>query len=227
MKRRLGWAAAILVVLALVADFGAKLIVENLAARALASRRGVNGGVDVSFGGFPFLLHLKDRSFTSMTVSAEDVRGGSFATASDVGAATEARIASARIEMDDVTIDGDLWGDDPDRAVAAGAGRGTASMTGAELNRLVPDQYPVRLRLLDGAVRVTATTPAGEETVEVTEEAVSVEPGGTLTIEAPEPVGSIPIPLPQLVSGVTFRGVAVTEGRLEVEFAFRDLRLEL
>lgn len=225
--RRLLWALGVLVVLAVVADFGAKLLVENLAARALSNRRGVDGSVDVSFGGFPFLLHLKDRRFASVTVGAQNVRGGSFATASGIDARSEVDIASVRLEMHDVEIDGNPWGDDADVGLTARTGEGTAALTGAELNRLVPARYPVRLQLLPGAVRVTASTPAGEQTTDVPEEAVRVEPDGTLIVEAPPPVGAMAIPLPQLVDGVTFERVDVTRGRLEVTLSMQDVKVSL
>ncbi len=226
--KRLAIFLVVLLALAVIGDFGAKVLVENLAGRALASHRGVNGSVDVSLGGFPFLLHLKDREFSSVRVEAEDVRGGSFATSSNLGAQSEARIDSVRLEMRDVTIRGDLWGDDPDRAVAAAAGEGAASIGSASLNRMVPEEYAVRLTLLDGAVRVTADTPAGAESAEVSSDRVRIDPDqGTLVIEAPPPVGAIVIPLPQLVSGIRFRSVDVTPGSLDLAFVLSDVRFEL
>ncbi|MDQ3952984.1 MAG: DUF2993 domain-containing protein [Actinomycetota bacterium] len=223
---RLARVAIVVVMLLLVADFGAKLLVENLAANALSSRRGVNGSVGVSFGAFPFLLALKDRHFGSVTVEAENVRSGGFATASDVRPQAEARLESVRFELDDVDVVGDVWRDDPKGRVSASSGAGAATLTQESLNGLVPPQHPVRLTLRDGSIRVTATSPAGTQEVEVSESDVRLE-ASTLVVQSPPPVGAIVIPLPELVEGVTFEDWDVTDGGLELTFSLKDVELKL
>jgi hypothetical protein len=229
--KRLVRVLVVLIVLAVVVDFGAKLLVQNLAARALSSRRGVNGSVDVSFGGFPFLLALKDRSFGSVTVEAEDVRSGGFTTAQDVAPASEARMESVRLELEDVTIEGDVWRDDSDGRVSATSGEGAATLSQNALNRMVPGEYSARLTLRDGRIRVTASAAQlGTQEVEVAEDQIRLEAGegsGTLIIEAPAPVGAITIPLPTLVDGVVFDGFDVRAGELDLDFEVRDVNLEL
>jgi hypothetical protein len=221
--------AIVLAVLLGIADVGARILVENLAGRALASRRGFNGDVDVGFGGFPFLLHLKDRRFDTVTVEAEDVRSGGFAGAA-VDAGTEVRVDSVRFEMRDVEVTGKLWSDDPDRSVTARAGSGTAAIGQAALNRLVPTQYDLRLALLNGAVRVTGTVPglpqAGEQSVEVPADGVTLE-GNELVVAAPAPLGAVRIPIPVLAEGVSFESVRVAPGRLDLTFSVRGLSLDL
>lgn len=220
-------AVIVVVVLGVLVDFGAKLLVENLAARALSSRRGVNGSVDVSFGGFPFLWSLKDRHFVSVTVEASDVRGDGFAA----GSPSEARMESVRLELEDVTVEGEVWRDGGDGRVVASRGQGSATIAQADLNRLVPSEYSARLALRDGSVRVTANaTPVGPQDVEVAEDQVRLESGdgsGTLVIEAPSPVGAITIPLPVLVDGVVFEDFDVRSGELELRFSVRAVNLEL
>ena len=229
--RRLTRIVIVVVVLLVAADFGVKILVENLAGRALASRRGVNGSVDVSFGGFPFLLHLKDREFSSVTIEAEDVRSGGFGGVSDLAPSAEGRIDSVRLELRDVAVEGDVWRDDHNGAVTAASGGGTASVGGAALNRLVPEEHDVRLTLLEDAVRVTGEVPnLGTQAVEVPEDRLRLEPGaggGALVIDAPAPIGSIAIPLPQLVEGLTFRRLDVADGRIDLTFVARDVRVEL
>lgn len=229
--KRLVRVLVVLIVLAVVVDFGAKLLVENLAARALSSRRGVSGSVDVSFGGFPFLLALMDRSFGSVTVEADDVRGGGFTTAQGVGPASEARMESVRLELEDVTIEGDVWRDDSDGRVSATSGDGSATLSQNALNRMVPGEYSARLTLRDGTIRVTASAAQlGTQEVEVAEDRIRLEAGegsGTLIIEAPAPVGAITIPLPALVDGVVFDGFDVRAGELDLDFEVRDVNLEL
>ncbi len=228
--KRFARVVIVLVALAVVVDFGAKLLVENVAARALSSRRGVNGSVDVSFGGFPFLWSLKDRRFGSVTVEATDVRSGGFATGS-VEPASEARMGSLRLVLEDVTIAGDVWRDGSDGRVSASAGRGSATLGQNALNRMVPSEYSARLALRDASVGVAANvTAAGPQEVEVAEDQVRLEPGagsGTLVIEAPAPVGAITIPLPALVDGVEFEGFDVRAGELELTFRVREVDLEL
>jgi hypothetical protein len=219
----------VLVLLLVVADFGARLLVENLAGRALSSRRGFNGPVDVGFGGFPFLLHLKDRNFDSVTVEAEDVRSGGFAGAG-VTSGTEVRVSTIRFRMEDVQVTGDLWGDDPDRKIAAAEGSGTAVIGQAALNRLVPAQHDLTLTLLQDRVRVTGTLPhlpqAGEQTVEVPAGGVRLE-GAELVVEAPAPIGAIRIPIPVFAQGVEFESVGISPRELDLTFGVRDLRLAL
>ncbi len=217
----------VVVVLAVLVDFGAKLLAENLAARALSSRRGVDGSVDVSFGGFPFLWSLKDRHFGRVTVEASDVRSDGFAPSSSA----EARLESVRLELEDVTVEGEVWRDGGDGTVLASSGQGSATMAQAALNRLVPSEYSARLALRNGSVRVTANvTPLGPQDVEVAEDQVRLESGdgsGTLVIEAPAPVGAITIPLPPLVDGVVFEDFDLRSGELELRFRVREVNLEL
>ncbi|HEX2057621.1 MAG TPA: DUF2993 domain-containing protein [Actinomycetota bacterium] len=224
--KRLWRIALVLVVLLLAADFGAKLLVQNLAANALSSRRGVNGSVDVSFTGFPFLLALMDRNFSSVTVEAEDVRSGGFVTGGSVGPATEARLASVRLELDDVAVVGDVWRDDAKGRVTAVSGRGSARLTQQSLNGLVPAQYSARLTLRDGSIRVTASSQLGTQEVEVPESDVRLD-GSTLVVQAPSPVDAISIPLPEMAPGVTFEGFDVTDGGLDLELTLRDVELKL
>lgn len=225
--KRLRRVLVILVVLAVVADFGAKLVVQNLAARALSSRRGVNGSVDVSFGGFPFLLSLADRHFDSVTVEAEDVRSGGFATGTDVTPESEARMASVTLELEDVTIEGRVWRGDSDGRVLARSGDGSATLSQAALNRMVPEQYSAQLALADGSVRVSATSAQlGTQEVELAEDQVRLE-SGSLVIEAPAPVGSISIPLPVVVDGVVFEDVDVGDRALDLVFRVERIELEL
>ena len=230
MVKRLVRVVVVLVVLLVAVDFGAKLLVENLAARALSSRRGVNGPVDVSFGGFPFLWSLKDKSFGRVTVEAEDVRSGGFASASGVGPASEAKMDSVRLELEDVTVRGDVWRDGEGGSVSATNGRGSATLGQGALNRLVPSEYSARLALRDGSIRVTVSSTFGEQEAEVAEDQVRLEPGdgaGTLVIDAPSPVGPITIPLPALVDGVVFEDLDLKRGELELTFSVEDVKLEL
>lgn len=219
----------VLVVLLVIADVGARVLVENLASRALASRRGFDGDVDVGFGGFPFLLHLKDRRFDTVTVEAQDVRSGGFAGAA-VDAGTEVRVDSVSFEMRDVEVIGKVWGDDPDRRVTAGAGSGAATIGQPALNQLVPAQHDLRLVLLNGSVRVTGTVPgvpqAGEQSVEVPADGVTLE-ANELVVAAPAPLGAVRIPIPVLAEGVSFESVRVERGRLELTFSVRGLSLDL
>ena len=229
--KRLVRALIVLVVLAVLVDFGAKLLVENLAARALSSRRGVNGSVDVSFGGFPFLLALKDRHFGSVTIEAADVRSGGFMTAAAPSATSEARMESVRLELDDVEVTGQVWRDDGGGRVAATSGSGSVTLSGAALNKMVPPEYSARLTLRDGSVRVVVDTGQfGTHEAEVAEDDVRLEAGsgaGALVVEAAAPVGAITIPLPTLVEGAVFEDVDVRRGSLELTFSVRSVNLEL
>lgn len=229
MKRLLR-VGLVLVALAVLVDFGAKFLVESLASRALSSRRGVNGSVDVSFGGFPFLWSLKDRHFGSVTVEATDVRSGGFTTSAGVATGSEARMESVRLELEDVEVDGQVWSEGKGNVSASG-GRGSATLSQSSLNRLVPSEYSARLTLRDGSVRVTANaTPMGPQEVDVAEEGVRLEPGtgaGTIVIEAPSPVGPLTVPLPALVDGVAFEDLDVRRGELVLTFSVREVKLEL
>jgi hypothetical protein len=223
-------AVIVVVVLVVVVDFGAKLLVENLAARAVSSRRGVNGSVDVSFGGFPFLLALKDRHFGSVTIEAADVRSGGLMTAAAPSPGTEARMESVRLELEDVAISGQVWRDDGGGRVSATSGGGSIVLSQSALNKMVPSEYSARLALRDGSVRVLASTALGEQEAAVAEDDVRLEAAagsGTLIVDTGSPVGAITIPLPTLIEGVTFDGVDVRRGELELTFSVQDVDLEL
>lgn len=229
--KRLFRVLIVLVVLVVAVDLGAKLLVENLAAKALSSRRGVDGSVDVSFGGFPFLLALKDRHFGSVTIEATDVRSGGFMTASAPSPQSETRMESVRLELEDVGVSGQVWRDDGGGRVSATSGKGSATLSQSALNKMVPPEYSAKLTLRDGSVRVVVDTGQfGTHEAEVAEDAVRLEAGagsGTLVVEAAEPVGAITVPLPTLVEGVVFEGIDVRGGELELRFSVRDVNLEL
>ncbi|HYP23210.1 MAG TPA: DUF2993 domain-containing protein [Actinomycetota bacterium] len=224
-------ALVVLVVLLVAVDFGAKLLVENLASRALSNRRGVNGSVDVSFGGFPFLLALKDRRFGNVTIEADDVRSGGFMTASAPSPQSEVRMDSVRLELEDVAVSGQVWRDDGDGRVSATSGGGSAVLSQSALNKMVPPEYSSKLTLRDGSVRVVANTAQfGTHEAEVAEDQVRLEGdagSGTLVVEAAAPVGAITIPLPTLIDGVVFEDIDVRRGELELMFSVRDVSLEL
>jgi hypothetical protein len=223
-------AVVVLVVLGVAVDFGAKLLVENLAAKALASRRGMNGSVEVTFGGFPFLLSLTGRHFASVTIEAEDVRGGGLETSPATTSAPDARIESVTLELDDVDIEGQVWRDDAGGHASAASGGGQATLSQNALNRMVPGEYSARLLLRDGSISVSANTPFGAREVEVAEDDVRIEGGagaGVLVIQAPSPVGAISVPLPNLVDGVHFDGLDVEAGALTLTFDLRDVDLAL
>lgn len=225
--KRLARVLIVIVVLAVAVDFGAKLLVENLAAQVLSSRRGVNGSVDVSFGGFPFLLALKDRHFGSVTIEAEDVRSGGFMTAPAPSPASEARMESVRLVLDDVAVSGQVWRDDADGRVSAASGGGSVTLTQRALNEMVPPEHSARLTLRDGSVRVVADAGEfGTHEAEMAEDDVRLE-GGSLTIEAAAPIGTITIPLPAVVEGVVFEGLDVRNGALDLTFEVREVTLEL
>lgn len=229
--KRLARVLIVIVVLAVGADFGAKLLVENLAAQALSSRRGINGSVDVSFGGFPFLLALKDRHFGSVTIEAEDVRGGGFMTAAAPAPGTETRMETVRLELDDVAVSGQVWRDDAGGRVSATSGGGSVTVSQAALNKMVPPEYSAQLTLRDGSIRIVSNAGEfGTHEAEVAERDVRLEAGagaGTLIVEAAAPVGAITIPLPMVIEGVVFDGVDVRRAELVLEFSVRDVNLEL
>jgi hypothetical protein len=228
--KRLVRVVVVLAVLAVAVDFGAKLLVENLAARAVSSRRGVNGSVDVSFGGFPFLLALKDRHFGDVTIEAADVRSGGFMTSSAPSPGTETRMESVRLELEDVDVTGQVWRDDGGGRVSATSGGGAVVLSQNALNKIVPPEYSARLTLRQGSLHVEAESQFGAHEAEVAEEDVRLEAGpgsGTLVVEAAAPLGAITIPLPTLVDGVAFEGFDVRRGELELTFSVQDVSLEL
>lgn len=218
--------AVVVVVLLLIADFGTKIVVENLAGRAVSSRRGFNGDVDVTFGGFPFLMSLKDRHFDEVIVAARDVRSSGFTDAA-VADGVEVRVDAVDLRMEDVTVHGDLWGDDPGRKVVAARGNGRVILGQASLNRLVPSQYDVSLALRFDVVRVTGTFPqGGAQSFDVPSEQVRLD-AGDLLIDAPAPVGELRIPLPPLADGVVFDSAMVAPRQLDLTFEVSRLNLSL
>lgn len=148
--RKLLLAAALVVVLLVVADLGARQLAEEQIAERVAAAEGVRGQARVEIESFPFVGRLlASGTVTDLSVSVDDVR------------AERLRFATVAVDLDRVRISrSDLLSDR--RVVLQDAGRGVAraEMTQEELSRLVDLPVTVergRLRVRVAGQQVTAT----------------------------------------------------------------------
>jgi LmeA-like phospholipid-binding len=146
--RAIAIAVAILVVLLLLADVGARRYEEARVASAIQKSLNLRAKPAVSLHGFPFLAEVVQGKISTGTVSASTIRQSSI------------RFSDVHLVLQDITfsvsqlVNGNL------HAIHAVRGLGRAAVTAAALNffRLGPLSAPidVQLTLVDGTLRISA-----------------------------------------------------------------------
>jgi hypothetical protein len=197
-----------LAIIFVVGDFVAKRFAEQKAGDELQTQLELSSTPDVSFSGWPFIVRAVKGEFAEV-----DVDTRSF----EVKDLTFERV---HLAMNEVTFSvSDLLRGNAD-AVQARGGRGSASLSEAELNdALETHGAPFTLKLGDGVAM--AELPDGSEIeadLDVTDDVLSIAPQSH--------AGGVEVGLPALLDNLTYRAVTIEDGSAEVSLTIGPTTLQ-
>ena len=201
--RRLLIALAVLVVLLVGADIGARVIAERVVGRQIESSLHLSERPSVSLGGFPFLLHFAEGSFPSASARASRLQEQFVSFSSFV------------LTLRDLTFDPARVLSGSGESVRAGSGTGLATMTAAEANDALHSRgIDATVRFTDG--RVVVRSPFLQREIPAT---LDVS-GRLLVVRSTDPAipRAFSLPLPQVLAGLRFTSVHVEGSALVFRF---------
>jgi len=187
------------------ADFGLRFYTQRRIGDELAASLRLSRRPSVSIEGFPFLVHAFEGEFPSASADGADLATGGI-TLNDV-----------RLELRDVRFSlGQLVGGDA-TTIRARSGDGTATLTAAELTRILRDQgAPVTVRIGAGGLTIESDLIPGSIRAKIRVD------GRTIRITA----GGIPTPfaiqVPAFVEGLTLTGVQLQDGAAVLAFRLKE-----
>ena len=198
-------------------DIGARLVAEDRTEATLEQRDYLGAdSFEIEVDDFPFLWHLTQRVFPQVVITGTDVH------------TEQADLEWARLDLRDVEWSLPDERNSPDLLVRARSGRGVAALSSEGLTALLADTADVEVELLQDELKIAGAE--GDATVG--EDALTIEvfePGdtGALRIDAPNPVGSLVAPLPELVEGMEMRTAEIQGGELRLSFSLDEVELGL
>lgn len=205
MKWILGFLAAVLV-LAGVGDALARSAAEKRAAEHVRRSLDLDETPGVSLGGWPFLVHALRGSFPTIEVDAGSLR------------ARGVRLENVAVTLEDVEVKLDQILAGSAEGVRSKGGKGVATLSEDELNRVVARAGPVATVRLEGdRAFVEAGGQEAPGTLEVT--------GTELVIKSEGLPRALRIELPGVIEGLTYEAVEVRDGRAHLEFGLSSARL--
>ena len=214
----------VIVVLAVLLDFGARLLVENLVADRVADNLKLEETPAVHLDGFPFVAQVLSRRFSTASMEMEQVRR------------SRTKLTSVVLKLRNVSfserghrgVSGMRW-------IQIGRGDGRASLGEDALRDILESQdIDLDVALSDGFVVVRAPTcPGASETpcqARFGSGAVTVDNdgvAGVLVIPAPPPLDPIRITLPEIVDGFRAESAQIRRDRVVMAITLRDVDMFL
>lgn len=204
----------ILVVLAVVADSWVRGVAERRLATELQSSFDSGEDVEVSLGGFPFVIravsgHLPEAEIRSPKLVREGIRF------TDVTLAfKDLRFSLGKL------LDGNI------RSISIGSGEGSVALDEAALSKAIARTgRGVDIEIVESGVRITSGPVSGVVPLTISEEGL-VLPIEQLGVLAVNQLGrQIVIPLPKVVGDLTYESVEVVNHHVELSFTLDDVRL--
>jgi LmeA-like phospholipid-binding len=202
-------AVAVLVVLLLLADVGARRYEEARVASSIQKSLNLRAKPAVSLHGFPFLSEVVQGKISTGTVSASMIRQSSI------------RFSDVHLVLQDITfsvsqlLNGNL------HAIHAVRGVGRAAVTAAALNSFL-GAHGVPFDL--GFEKGQTIARLGPLSAPIDVQLTLVD--GTLRISA-GPLPAVAVPLPPLLRGITYGATRPGRGRLILNFRLDHPTLDL
>ena len=212
--KKLGILLLILVVLAIVADNWVRGRAEERLATELQSSFNSGGEVEVSLGGFPFVVRAMSGNLPAAEIrSPKLVREGIRFT--DVTLTfRDLKFSLAKL------LDGNM------RSISIGSGEGRVSIDEAALSKATARTgHDIDIEIVANGVRLTSGPVSGVVPLTITEEGL-VLPIAELGRLAINQLGRlIVIPLPDVIGDLTYESVEIVDDRAELAFTLDDVRL--
>lgn len=212
--KKLGILLLILVVLAGVADNWVRGRAEKRLATELQSSFNSGDEVEVSLGGFPFVVRAMSGHLPAAEIrSPKLVRAG-------------IRFTDVTLTLRDLKfplaklLDGNV------RSISIGSGEGRVAIDEAALSKAIQRTgHDIDIEIVENGVGITAGPVSGVVDVTITQEGLElpIETLGSLAINQ---LGArILIPLPSVVGDLTYESVEIVDDRVELSFSLDDVRL--
>jgi hypothetical protein len=203
--RKLLVALAVLLVVYVAADIGARFWAQSWVGGQLQRSLHLSKSASVSFGGLLFIPEVVSGHIPSATVHA--------ASFSSEGV----RFQSASLDLRDIRFSpSQLFRSKHTGSIRAARCDGEVSMSGDDLTAALRDRgFGGTVTLADGEVRLSGGGLPGE---------ISVQPsieGGTLVLRASGT--SVSLPLPEVVPGLTYRDVRIEGDTGELLFTVSNV----
>lgn len=204
----------ILVVLAVVADSWVRGRAERRLATELQSSFNSGEDVEVSLGGFPFVVravsgHLPEAEIRSPKLVREGIRF------TDVTLTfKDLRFSLGKL------LDGNV------RSISIGSGEGRVALDESALSKAIARTgHDIDIEIVENGVRITAGPVSGVVPLTITDEGLvlPLEELGRLAINQ---LGrQIVIPLPKAVGDLTYESVEIADEHVELAFSLDEVRL--
>ncbi|MDP9343827.1 MAG: DUF2993 domain-containing protein [Actinomycetota bacterium] len=189
--RKLLVALAVLLVVYVAADVGARFWAQSWVGGQLQRSLHLSKTASVSFGGVLFIPEVASGHIPSASVHADSFTSGGV------------HFESATLDLRDIRFSpSQVFLSKHEGSIRARSGSGSVAMTGADITEALRSQgVPVTVRLAGGEVRVSGDSVPGE---------VAVQPAienGSLVLRSGGV--SVSLKLPEVVPGLTYRGVRI------------------
>ena len=196
----------ILGVLLVAGDAWARGKIEGRLASELQGSLGSTGDIEVSLGGFPFVLRALSGKIPDATVATERLTREGLRFTDVTMTLRDIRFSLSKV------LAGDL------DAIKVGSGEGQAVIDSDALGRaLARVRDDIEVEIVDDEIRVVAAGRSGVAEVSLTR--------NRLILSSEELGQGLFIPLPRVVAGIKYESVEVVDSRLELAFSLDDVRL--
>ena len=216
----------VLAVVAVGADFGARSLAESRLASSVQASLDLPQRPDIELQGFPFLLQAAQGRLDGVSVEVRDFEAGGIP------------LQRVTLSFEDLEFDGVALVSGSG-TVASRGGTAQAVLSEIALSRYLQDQgTPVVVRLRGPGVQVTTRISTGTKTTTATAEgAVRIQDGHLVfspkdvaiegSVGVPAAALAFDLPLPDLVPGITYESVLVSDGVAAIEASLAGAELEV
>ena len=196
----------ILGVLLVAGDAWARGKIEGRLASELQGSLGSTSDIEVSLGGFPFVLRALSGSIPEATVATERLTREGLRFTDVTMTLRDIRFSLSKV------LAGDL------DAIKVGSGEGRAAIDSDALGRAIARvRNDIEVEIVDDEIRVAAAGRSGVAEVSLTR--------NRLILNVEELGQGLIVPLPRVVAGIKYESVEVVDSRLELGFSLDDVRL--
>lgn len=204
----------ILGVLFVAGDAWARGKIEGRLASELQGSLGSTGDIEVSLGGFPFVLRALSGNIPTASVATERMTRDGLRFTDVTMTLRDIRFSLSKV------LAGDL------DAIKVGSGEGRAAIDSDVLGRAIARSgRDVDVEIVGNGIRITSGPVSGVVDVSVSQDGLVLETDELGLLAINELGRRIVVPLPRIVGGLTYESIQVVDFHLELGFALDDVRL--
>ena len=204
----------ILGVLLVAGDAWARGKIEGRLASELQDSLGSTGDIEVSLGGFPFVLRALSGKIPTATVTTERLTRDGLRFTDVTMTLRDIRFSLSKV------LAGDL------DAIKVGSGEGRAAIDDAVLERAIERSGPdIGVEIVENGVQIVSGPVSGVVDLLVSQDGLVLETDELGRLAINELGQRVVVPLPKIVGGLTYESIQVVDSHLELGFSLDDVRL--